>query len=77
MRRIIVVLALTCSFAIGVLAGFSNNEATAATVCNFAPCYQNEWGVYTRWVCCRDTTSGLVACKETSTGCRQGDPVLF
>ena len=71
MRRIIVALALTSAFAIGMMTGLSSEEARAATVCKFMKCSPNEMGVWTRWICCRDTDTGQVDCAETTSGCVQ------
>ena len=76
MRRIIVVLALTFSFSIGLMAGLSNNEAKAFSVCQFAACYPTAKGIMVRWVCCQDTVTGQITCSQTTSGCVQG-PIFY
>ena len=56
MRRLTLGLVLTFAFAAGVLAGFSNRPATAATKCWTTEC-QNGEALY----CCR--TNGRLLCK--------------
>ena len=77
MRRIIFALVLTCSFAVGLMAGLSNNDARASTVCTFMACELDPKGFYVRWVCCRDTVTNQVACAKTTTGCFQFPTVLY
>jgi hypothetical protein len=70
MRRIIVALTLTCAFAFGLLAGFSSKEAAAFQVCQFAKCvYDDRSGIYIRWSCCQDTSTGQITCSKTTQGC--------
>jgi len=77
MRRIIVALVLVAAFGVGLLAGFSNHSATAATVCSFTACEQDPKGFYAHWVCCRDTQTGQVDCARTTTGCAQFPTRLY
>jgi hypothetical protein len=64
MRRIIVAVAFTCSFAIGILAGFSNREAAAKDVCWLSAC--NTQGV--RMKCCINTITGVKTCGYEQCG---------
>ncbi len=61
MRRLAFALVLTLAFGAGVLAGFSQRSATAATRCWTTECQDGE-ALY----CCR--TNGKLVCKVVFCG---------
>ena len=58
MRRFIVAAVLTCSFAIGMVAGIPTHKAEAAIVCYLSAC--DKRGLRQR--CCINTLNGMRTC---------------